>query len=176
MGIQTGSSDAAHKVHGQVEYRVKGRILQTTARGPFKELVEEIPANITELIEKLARQGQWGQIVTFQHSAFMPPSAVRNFGAYLKLRYLNPEIRPVVALVFAPDVDAGPTLVQDYLNCYLDAGVKSQVFEEYVSARDWVEAEISHISTRIEWSDSYKIGDGDVLHASRILKYPHTGI
>jgi hemerythrin-like metal-binding protein len=169
MGLQTGSSDANPKVHDQVEYRVKGRILHTTARGPFKELVEEIPVNITELIQKLARQGQWGQIVTFQHSAFMPPIAVKHFGAYLKLRYENPEIRPVVALVFAPDINAGPTLVQDYLNCYLDAGVKSQVFEDYVAARDWVETEISHFSTRIEWSERYRVGDQAIDEQHREL-------
>lgn len=169
MGLPTDSSDAIPKVYDQVEYRVKGRILHTTARGPFKELVEEIPAIIHELIQKLARQGRWGQIVTFQQSAYMPEAGVRNFGNYLKLRYANPEIRPVVALVFTPDLDAGATMAPEYLNCYLDAGVTSQLFEDYATARDWVEAEISHFATRIEWKDSYKIGDQAIDEQHREL-------
>jgi len=202
MGFKIGSSDAIpttpFKVHDQIEYRVKGRILHTTARGPFKELVEEIPATINELSQRLGRQGRWGQIVTFQQSAFMPPAAVQNFGTYLKLRYDNPETRPVVALVFAPDIEAGPLMAPEFLKCYIDAGVKSQVFEDYASARDWVESEISHLSTRIEWRDSYKIGDqaideqhrelfnraayvlaatsheGQVISAMRLLQYMRT--
>jgi len=173
MDFKKGSSDAIpttpFKVHDQIEYRVKGRILHTTARGPFKELVEEIPATINEFTQRLARQGRWGQIVTFQQSAFMPSAAVQNFGTYLKLRYQNPEIRPVVALVLAPDIEAGPLMAQEFLNCYLDAGVKSQVFEDYASARDWVESEISHFSTRIEWKDSYKIGDQAIDEQHREL-------
>jgi len=202
MSFKTGSSEAIAtipgKVHDQVEYRVKGRILHTTARGPFKELVEEIPATINEFTQRLARQGLWGQIVTFQQSAFMPPAAKQNFANYLKLRYENPEIRPVVALVFAPDVEDGALMAPEFLNCYLDAGVKSQVFEDYASARDWVESEIHHFSTRIEWRDRYKIGDqaideqhrelfkraayvlaatsheGQVISAMRLLQYMRT--
>ncbi len=169
MGIQTASSDAIPKVYDQVEYRVKGRILHTTARGPFKELVEEIPFIINELIQKLARQGRWGQIVTFQQSAFMPPTAVQNFAAHLKGRYENPEIRPVVALVFTPDLEAGQSMASEYLNCYLDAGVTAQIFEDYASARDWVESEISHFSTRIEWRENYKIGDQAIDEQHREL-------
>ncbi len=202
MGSKPGAPDAIPAVpfkgHGQVEYRVQGRILHTTARGPFKELVEEIPATINELVQRLSQQGLWGQIVTFQHSAFMPPSAVRNFGNHLKLRYQDPQIRPVVALVFAPDVEAGSSMAPEFQNCYIDAGVKSQVFEDYASARDWVESEISHLTTRIEWRDSYKIGDqaideqhrelfkraayvlaatsheGQVISAMRLLQYMRT--
>ncbi len=169
MGLPTSSSDAIPKVYDQVEYRVKGRILHTTLRGPFKELVEEIPAIINELVQKLARQGRWGQIVTFQQSAYMPPAAMRNLGGYLKVRYANPETRPVIALVFTPDVEAGVTMAPEYLNCYLDAGITSQLFEDYVSARDWVEAEISHFATRIEWKDSYKIGEQAIDEQHREL-------
>lgn len=169
MNATAGSPATLPKVHDQVEYRVKGRILHTTARGPFKELVEEIPATINDLIQKLARQGRWGQIVTFQQSAFMPPAAVRNFGKHLKARYENPEIRPVVALVFATDADEGPMMAPEFMNCYLDAGVKSKVFEDYASARDWVESEISHFSSRIEWKDSYKVGDQAIDEQHREL-------
>ena len=169
MGHQTASSDATTKVHDQVEYRVKGRILHTALRGPFKELVGEIPAIISELVQKLARQGRWGQIVTFQQSAFMPTSGMRHLANYIKVRYADPEIRPVVALVFTPDVDAAATMAPEYLNCYLDAGITTQLFEDYVSARDWVEAEISHFLTRIEWKDSYKIGDQSIDEQHREL-------
>ncbi len=169
MGLPTGSSDVTPKVYDQVEYRVKGRILHTTLRGPFKELVEEIPAIINELVQKLARQGRWGQIVTFQQSAYMPPAAMRNLGSYLKVRYANPETRPVIALVFTTDLEAGVTMAPEYLNCYLDAGINSRLFEDYVSARDWVEAEISHFATRIEWKDRYKIGDQEIDEQHREL-------
>jgi hemerythrin len=173
MGAKPGSSDAMpappFKGHGQVEYRVQGRILHTSARGPFKELVEEIPTTINELVQRLSQQGLWGQIVTFQHSAFMMPSAMRNFADHLKLRYENPQIRPVVALVFTPDVEAAASMASEFLNCYIDAGVKSRLFEDYASARDWVESEISHFSTRIEWHDSYKIGDQAIDEQHREL-------
>ena len=173
MGSKPGSSDTAPaapvKVHGQVEYRVQGRILHTTARGPFRELVEEIPTTINELVQRLAQQGLWGQIVTFQHSAFMMPTAVRTFADHLKLRYENPQIRPVVALVFTPDIESAASMAPEFLDCYIDAGVKSRIFDDYASARDWVESEISRFSTRIEWRDSYKIGDTAIDEQHREL-------
>jgi hemerythrin len=173
MGFKKGPSDAIpttpFKVHDQIEYRVKGRILHTTARGPFKELVEAIPSTITEFIQRLSQQGRWGQIVTFQQSALMPPAAMLNFAAYLKSRYENPETRPVVALVFEPSIEGGPLMAPEFLRCYLDAGIKSEVFEDYASALNWVESEISQFSTRLEWKDSYRIGDQAIDEQHREL-------
>src|SRR3989338_2783320 len=125
MGFNKGPSDAIpttqFKVHDQIEYRVKGRILHTTARGPFKEIVEAIPPTITGFIQRLAQQGRWGQIVTFQQSALMPAAAMQNFAAYLKSRYENPETRPVVALVFEPNIEGGQLMAPEFLRCYLGA-------------------------------------------------------
>jgi hypothetical protein len=54
MGFQKGPSDAIpttpFKVHDQIEYCVKGRILHTIARGPFKDIVEAIPPTITGVL------------------------------------------------------------------------------------------------------------------------------
>jgi hemerythrin-like metal-binding protein len=160
---------APFKGHDQIEYRVNGRILHTTARGPFKELVGKIPATINDFVLRLSQQGRWGQIVTFQQSAFMPVAGMENFRSYLKKRYENPEIRPVIALVFATDPETSPLLVQEFLDCYIDAGVKTQVFDDYASARDWVESEISHFPTRIEWKDNYKVGDPAIDEQHREL-------
>lgn len=173
MGFNKGPSDAIpttpFKVHDQIEYRVKGRILHTTARGPFKEIVEAIPPTITGFIQRLAQQGRWGQIVTFQQSALMPAAAMQNFAAYLKSRYENPETRPVVALVFEPNIEGGQLMAPEFLRCYLAAGLKGQVFENYVSALDWVESEISQFSTRLEWKDSYQTGDQAIDEQHREL-------
>jgi hemerythrin len=43
------------------------------------------------------------------------------------------------------------------------------VFEDYVNALDWVEAEISQFSTRLQWKDSFKIGDAAIDEQHREL-------
>ena len=173
MGSTRVPSDAIpttpFKVHEQIEYRVKGRILHTTARGPFKDIVEAIPSTVTGFIQRLVQQGRWGQIVVFQQSVLMPAAALQNFGEYLKLRYVNPQTRPVVALVFEPGLEGGPLMKPGFLQCYLGAGLKCQVFEDYVNALDWVEAEISQFSTRLQWKDSFKIGDAAIDEQHREL-------
>ncbi len=150
------------KTPGQIEYRVRGRILHTTARGPFSQLVAAIPANISELTVKLARQGKWGQILVFQHSALVGAAALSEFGEYLKSRYVDPATNPVTALVFAPDVEGAQIMAPVFLKLYQEAGVDSSVFEEYAAALDWVESSISQFSARIEWKDRYKIGDAAI--------------
>jgi hemerythrin-like metal-binding protein len=173
MGFKKGPSDAIpttpFKVHDQIEYRVKGRILHTTARGPFKEIVEAIPPTITGFIQRLAQQGRWGQIVTFQQSVLMSAAAMQNFAAYLQSRYEDPETRPAIALVFEPNIEGGQLMAPELLRCYLGAGLKAQVFENYVSALDWVESEISQFSTRLEWKDSYQTGDQAIDEQHREL-------
>lgn len=173
MAFHTDSTDAIpttpFKVHDQIEYRVKGRILHTTARGPFTDIVEAIPPTITGFIQRLAQQGRWGQIVTFQQSALLPPAAVQNFAVYLKSRYDNPATRPVVALVFEPDIEGAALMAPVFLKCYLDADIQVQVFEKYASALTWVETEISQFSTRLEWKDSYAIGDPAIDEQHREL-------
>jgi len=173
MGSKHSSSDAIpttpFRVHEQIEYRVKGRILHTTARGPFKAIVEAIPSTVTGFIQRLAQQGRWGQIITFQQSTLMPATDLQNFAAYLKLRYLNTETKPAVALVIEPGIEGGQLMAPEFLRCYLDAGLKVRVFEDYVSALNWVEAEISQFSTRLQWKDSFKIGDQEIDEQHREL-------
>jgi hemerythrin len=173
MGTKNSTSDAIpttpFKVHEQIEYRVKGRILHTTARGPFKDIVEAIPPTITGFIQRLAQQGRWGQILTFQQSAVTPPEAMQNFSAYLKSRYESPAAKPVVALVFEPDVEGGVLMAPEFLKSYSDAGIHVQVFDNYATALHWVESEISQFSTRLEWKDSYTIGDPDIDEQHREL-------
>lgn len=173
MGSKKGPPDAIpstpFKVHDQIEYRVKGRILHTTARGPFKDIVEAIPPTITEFIQRLAQQGRWGQIITVQQSAMISHAALQNFATYLQSRYENPASKPVVALVFEPDIEGSLLMAPEFLKCYSDAGIQGQVFENYASALDWVESEISQFSTRLEWKDSYKIGDPAIDEQHREL-------
>lgn len=173
MGFQKGPADAIpttpFKVHNQIEYRVKGRILHTTARGPFSNVVEAIPPTITGFLKRLAQQGRWGQIVNFQHSALIPHEALQNFAAYLKARYESTVVKPVVALVFEPEVEGGALMAPEILKCYLGAGIQGQVFESYASALNWVESEISQFSTRLEWKDSYTIGDAAIDEQHREL-------
>ncbi|WP_296490892.1 hemerythrin family protein [Rhodoferax sp.] len=180
MGSQKGQSEAIpttpFRIHGQIEYRVKGRILHTTARGPFREIVEAIPATVTGFIQRLAQQGRWGQIVIFQQSALMPAASLQNFAVYLKLRYVNSEIKPAVALVLEPGLEGGELMAPQFLRCYLEAGIKVQVFEDYVSALNWVESEISQFSTRLQWNDSFKIGDKDIDEQHRELFHRATHV
>ncbi len=108
---------------------------------------------------RLAKQGKWGQILTVQHSALATPAALEELGAYLKSRYVDPQTNPVTALVFAPDLEGAELLAPKFLKLYQDAGIESCVFAEHSAALDWVESCISQFSARIEWSDSYKVGD-----------------
>jgi hemerythrin len=144
---------------GQVDYRMEGRILRTTATGPFNnELVAAIPLAISELIAKLVLQGKWGQIITFHRSAFGSAAAIEEFAASLRLRYTDSATRPVTALVFGPGVEDAPAMAPQFLKCYLDAGVASQTFEDYETALYWVESRIKQTSERLTWRESYRIG------------------
>ena len=60
-------------------------------------------------------------------------------------------------------------MAPQFLRCYLEAGIKVQVFEDYVSALNWVESEISQFSTRLQWNDSFKIGDQEIDEQHREL-------
>lgn len=151
--------DGQHVVQGQVDYRMEGRILRTTATGPFNnELMAAIPVAISDLIGKLALQGKWGQIITFQHSAKGPLAAAEEFTAYLKNRYTNSATNPVTALVFGPDVEGAAEMAPVFLKSYSDAGIASRVFEDYETALYWVESRIKQTSERLAWSESYRIG------------------
>jgi len=162
MGISESTLDTltgSSKVHGQVEYRVKGRILHTTLRGPFKELVSAIPANISELMPRLVQQGKWGQIILFQDSALASPIELAQLGEHLKLRYKNPDNNPVAALVMPPNIEGSELMAPLFLKCYQDANVESRLFDEYAAALDWVELGICQFSESIKWKDSYMLGD-----------------
>jgi len=158
---------------GEIDYRIEGRILKTAAAGPFSnELIAAIPAAINALITRLAQQGKWGQIVTFQRNALAEPSAMADFAAYLKARYQNPDTNPVTALVFGPDVVGGQLMAPQFHKCYEDAGVQSRIFEDRTAAHLWVESKIQQSSTLIAWNDGYKIGDSaiDEQHQELFLR------
>lgn len=151
--------DSQHAAQGQVDYRMEGRVLRTTATGPFNnELIAAIPVVISDLIAKLALQGKWGQIITFHRSANGPVNAAEEFTAYLKNRYKNPATNPVTALVFGPEVEGAREMAPLFLKCYSDAGVASRIFEDYETALYWVESRIQQTSERLAWSDNYRIG------------------
>jgi len=149
--------------HGQIDYRIEGRILRTTATGPFNnQLVAAIPHVISELIVKLVQQGKWGQIVTFKRNALGSPQSLTEFTAYLQDRYRNPETNPVTALVFGPEVEGGQLMAPKFLHCYETAGIASRVFEDYSSALYWVESRIKQTSNLLAWSDDYRIGSAAI--------------
>lgn len=157
------ASGSPPKVQGRIEYRVEGRILRTTAVGPFNnELVATIPQTVGDLIGKLVLQGKWGQIIVFQGSAFGTDTAMQEFGAYLQSRYQNRETNPVTALVFRADIEDGVQMAPRYYKCYQDAGIESEVFEDYSSAVQWVQSRISQTSAQMEWKDDYRIGDSAI--------------
>ncbi len=144
----------------RIDYKVEGRILRTTAAGPFNdELVSTIPRSIKDLLVKLIQQGKWGQIVTFERNAMTSSAALSEFTAYLQLRYLNPETRPVTALVFGPNIEGALAMAPLFQRCYQAAGIECNVFEDYATAHYWVKSKIRQTSRLIEWNDSYKIGD-----------------
>jgi hemerythrin len=148
------------RAKGEVDYRVEGRILRTSATGPFNnELVATIPRIINDLVVKLIQQGKWGQIVTFERNAYASPVALSEFTDYLKSRYQNPETNPVTALVFGPQVVNGQLMAPEFYKCYESAGVECSVFEDYATAHYWVKSKIRQTSKWVEWHDSYKIGD-----------------
>lgn len=151
--------DRQPATQGQVDYRMEGRILRTTATGPFNnELVAAIPVVISELIAKLVLQGKWGQIVTFQRSAYGSAVAIEEFRAYLQQRYVDAATRPVTALVFGPGVEHAAEMAPHFLQCYTDAGIASRIFEDYETALYWVESRIKQTSDRLTWNDNYRIG------------------
>lgn len=154
---------------GEVSYRIRGRILHTTVRGPFKSIVSAIPRTIEEFLQRLSQQGKWGQIIVFQQSILMPDAAMQEFADYLKLRYSKPETRPVVALVLEPDVEGAEPMRPQLVAGYQNAGIDVQDFVDYTSALNWIESKISQFSTRVEWNDSYKIGDPEIDEQHREL-------
>jgi hemerythrin len=163
MSTLSAVTNSLFNAGGKIGYQVEGRILRTTATGPFDtELVAAIPAAISDLIARLVQRGKWGQIITFQRNAMGSPTSMAEFEAYLKSRYINRDTNPVTALVFRPDVEGGQTMAPKFLKCYQDAGIESCIFGNYSAARDWVESRISQFSASLEWKDSYKIGDAGI--------------
>ncbi len=163
--MTTVRSNAETKVHGpsgahgEITYKIEGRILRTHAIGPFdNELIAAIPSVISDLITKLAQQGKWGQIVTFERNALGSPSTVADFAAYLKSRYKNVDTNPVTALVFGRDIEGGDSMAPKFHKCYQDAGVESRIFEDHTAALHWVESRIEQSSALMAWDDRYNIG------------------
>jgi hemerythrin len=150
----------AFRSKAEITYHIEGRILCTTATGPFKdELVAAIPLTIKDMLIKLTQQGKWGQIVTLQRDASASPEVLAEFAAHLTARYSNPDIRPVTALVFGPHLKAGQAMAPEFRKCYETAGVECSVFEDYSTAQYWVKSKIRQTSILVEWLDIYKIGD-----------------
>jgi hemerythrin-like metal-binding protein len=147
----------------RIDYRIEGRILRTTAVGPFHdELVSAIPPGIKVLLVKLIQQGKWGQIVTFERNAVTSSAALAEFTEYLKLRYVNPDTRPVTALVFGHNIEGAQAMAPLFQQCYHGAGIDCQVFEDYSTAHYWVKSKIRQTSRLVEWNDSYKIGEASI--------------
>lgn len=173
MQLTVYPTDAAtsttSKVQGEVSYRIRGRILHTTVRGPFKSLVAAIPRTIEEFVQRLSQQGKWGQVIVFQQSIRMPDAAVTEFAHYLQQRYQKPEVRPVVALVLEPDLEAVIDMTPRLLACYQGAGIEVQHFDDYTAALLWIESRICQFSTRVEWNDTYKVGDAEIDDQHREL-------
>jgi hemerythrin-like metal-binding protein len=90
------------------------------------------------------------------------PDVISDLSTYLKLWYTDPLTNPVTALVFGPAVVGASTMAPQYLQCYLDAGIESQVFVDYVSALAWVESRIYQSSEKLQWKDAYRVGDADI--------------
>ena len=147
----------------RIDYRIEGRILRTTAVGPFNdELVAAIPPGIKILLVKLIQQGKWGQIVTFERNAWTSTAALQEFTEYLKRRYLNPETRPVTALVFGHAIEGGQAMAPLFQQCYQGADIECQVFEDYATAHYWVKSRIRQTSRLVEWNNSYKVGESSI--------------
>jgi hemerythrin len=137
--------------------------LRTTAVGPFHdELVSAIPPGIKVLLVKLIQQGKWGQIVTFERNAVTSSVALAEFTEYLKRRYVNPDTRPVTALVFGQNIEGAEAMAPLFQQCYQGAGIDCQVFEDYSTAHYWVKSRIRQTSRLVEWNDSYKIGEASI--------------
>ena len=157
---QTGSTARSR---ARIDYRIEGRILRTTAVGPFHdELVSAIPPGIKVLLVKLIQQGKWGQIVTFERNAVTSDAALAEFTEYLKRRYVNPDTRPVTALVFGQNIEGAEAMAPLFQQCYQGAGIDCQVFEDYSTAHYWVKSRIRQTSRLVEWNDSYKIGEASI--------------
>ena len=167
MGNRTSTADVSlqgpFRAHGQVDYRIEGRILRATAVGPFNaELIMALPQAISEPVAKLRRQGKWGQLLQFKYNALGSPQMLDKLQAYLQQRYTDAATNPVTALVLAPDVAGAAFMAPKFLQCYLNAGIEAQVFDNTSEAKDWIEAHISQLSTVLQWQDSYRIGHATI--------------
>jgi len=148
---------------GRVDYVIEGRILIATATGPFnQELIAAIPGAISGMITKLRARGKWAQILTFRSNCLGSPNVISDLSTYLKLRYTDPATNPVTALVFGPAVVGASIMAPQYLQSYLDAGIQSQVFDDYTLALAWAESKIYQSSEKLQWKDAYRVGDADI--------------
>ena len=155
--------DSNSSAIGRVDYVIEGRILNTTATGPFKhELIAAIPGAISGMITKLRARGKWAQILTFRSNCLGSPNVISDLSTYLKLRYTDPSTNPVTALVFGPAVIGSSIMAPQYLQCYLGAGIESQLFDDNASALAWVDSKIYQTSEKLRWKDDYRVGNADI--------------
>lgn len=129
--------------HGRVEFSVLENILICEAIGPFNsELVSAVATVQIPLIDDLARQGIWGDIVIFKKNAMASPEAVSSFSEYLHELSSSGRVPTATALVLPAETEGSTIMRARYLKCYEGARVNLATFERYNEALEWVKNNI----------------------------------
>lgn len=125
--------------HGKVVYDPQGRMLVTTATGPFNgELVTALRELALLHFPNMALLGPWGQCVYFQESTMGGPEVFSGLTDLLiELSQLN--IAPTAtAFVLPPEVEGAALMTPLWENCYRAAKLSFAVFEKGDDATAWI--------------------------------------
>jgi hypothetical protein len=125
--------------HGRVNFTIDGNLLLCEAVGPFnKELVLAIAEVEIGLIQKLAAQGRWADIVIVKENVLSSTDTLEAYTGYLNSLGASAMHSNATAMVIGDDVEGAVFMVPLIIKAYADAGIKLNVFKTIDEAKVWV--------------------------------------
>lgn len=125
--------------HGCVEYDPQGRLLFTTATGPFNaELIAALRELALATFPDMATLGTWAQYVSFHESAMASAEVLTGLAELLKHLVKLGVAPTVTAFVLPPEVEGASLMVPLWAKCYEAADMRFAAFEQSKDAVAWI--------------------------------------
>ena len=127
--------------HGRVEYDPHGRLLLTSATGPFNaELIAALRELAIITFPNMALLGSWAQCVVFHESAMGGADVLAGLAELLK-DLANMGVAPAAtAFVLPPGVEGASIMAPLWELCYKAANMRFAAFEQSGDAAAWISA------------------------------------
>lgn len=141
---ERSTDDVAYKKfrpHGRIQFSIPEKgIIFSRALGPFNvelfHAIKQIEPSVIE--EAKINDGNWCEVVVFEHSCMGLDELIDELGAYLKEIKKRGDAPLATALVFPKDIECAEFMKEKYKKCYVDAGIEFSMFSDEEDAIRWV--------------------------------------